>query len=179
MSIDSLIKKYDVLCEELAQIGEDSCGESSTKSLGLLALMEKISTYFGLKLSHLVFGATEQLSSTLQYYDINALEVFLAVSAASTFLKRQRSDSAFDKFYENTVKVADHLTQEPVLPRRRKTPKRFENEAQESESHSSPMEYFRHLYFTFIDKIISELKRRFDQPTISILREIESLIIGS
>ena len=47
-SLDAVLKNYNVLCEELTQIGFDSCGESSTKALGLLALLEKFSTYFGL-----------------------------------------------------------------------------------------------------------------------------------
>ena len=71
------------------------------------------------------------------------------------------------------------ISQEPVLPLRRKTPKKLENEVQKSEIYFSPKEYFRHLYFTFIEMMICQLKRRFDQPTFSILLEIESLIIGS
>ena len=51
----------------------------------LLARMERFSTYFGLKLSVLVFGATEQLSATLQYRGINAQEATSAVSVAKSF----------------------------------------------------------------------------------------------
>ena len=47
--------------------------------------MEKFSTYFGLKLSLLVFGAPEQLSATLQYRGVNAQEATSAVSAAKSF----------------------------------------------------------------------------------------------
>ena len=176
-SIDSILRNYNVLCEELTQIGENSCGESSTKAVGLLALMEMFSTYFGLKLSHLVFGAAEQLTTTLQYKNINA-QVTSAVSAALTYLQRQGLDSAFDKFYETSFKGSEGLTQEPALPRQRKL-ERFENGAPESEAHPSAKEYFRQQYFTFLDLIISELKRRFDQPSFSILREIETLILGS
>ena len=178
-SINSILRNYNVLCEELTQIGESSCGESSTKALGLLALMENFSIYFGLKLSHLVFGTTEQLSTTLQYKDINAQEVSSAVSAAITFLQRQGFDSAFDKFYKTTFKDSEGLTQEPALPRRRKIPERFENGAPGSEAHPSAKEYFRHHYITFLDMMICELKRRFDQPSFSILRDIETLILSS
>ena len=177
-SINSILRNYNVLCEELTQIGESSCGESSTKALGLLALMEKFSTYFGLKLSHLVFGATE-LSTTLQYKDINAQEVSSAVSAAITFLQRQGFDSAFDKFYKTTFKDSEVLTEASALPRRRKIPERFENGAPGSEAHPSAKEYFRHHYITFLDMMICELKRRFDQPSFSILRDIETLILSS
>ena len=53
-SIDAVLKNFYViiLCEELAQIGSESHCEASTKGL---ALMEKFATYYGLKLSHLIF----------------------------------------------------------------------------------------------------------------------------
>ena len=93
-AIDAILKNYSVITEELEQIGEESHSESSRKALGLLALMERFSTYFGLKLAFLVFSATEQASSTLQYKDINAQEAAMAIDAAKTFLGRRRSDSA-------------------------------------------------------------------------------------
>ena len=71
-ALDAVIKNYAVICSELEQVNKDSCGEPSRKPLGLLALMEKFSTYYGLKLSFLVFSATEQLSKTLQSSSITA-----------------------------------------------------------------------------------------------------------
>jgi len=41
-------------------------GRDALKAVGLLTIMEKFSTYFGLQLSHVIFSATEQLSITLQ-----------------------------------------------------------------------------------------------------------------
>ena len=78
-SLDTVLKIYNVLCEEFTQIGVDSSGESSTKALGLLALLEKFSTYFGLKFAHSLFGASEQLSLTIQYKDLNVQEASLTV----------------------------------------------------------------------------------------------------
>ena len=63
------------LFHELEKIGEESCGEVIHKSLGVLAIMERFTTFFELILSSLVFSAMEQSSKTLQYKDINAQEV--------------------------------------------------------------------------------------------------------
>ena len=63
----------------------------SYKAGGLLTLMEKFSTYFGAKLSHLVFVATEQLATTLQK-NINA-QAMAAAKATKAFLQRQRQRS--------------------------------------------------------------------------------------
>ena len=78
----------------------------------------------------MIFGATEQLSATLQYKDINAQEVILAVSAAVGFLERQRSDAAFDTFYGAVVEEAKAYTQEPALPRVRIIPRRINDDGQ-------------------------------------------------
>lgn len=94
-AIHAVIMNYSVLCNELEKIGEEACGEASRKSLGILAIMEKFTTFFGLKSSFLIFSAMEQLSKTLQYKDINAPEVSSAVNAAKRFLEMQRDDSAF------------------------------------------------------------------------------------
>ena len=67
----------------------------------------------------MVFSAMEQLSKTLQYRDINAQEVLSSVRMANNFLKQQRSDPAFNSFYEVVVKEAGNVTSEPTLPRQR------------------------------------------------------------
>ena len=47
--------------------------------------MEKFSTFYGLKLSYLVFSATEQLSRTLQSSNINVQEAYMAAAGAKRF----------------------------------------------------------------------------------------------
>ena len=44
------------------------------RASGLLSLLEKFGTYFGLKLSHLLFSATEQTSTTLQRKNLSVQE---------------------------------------------------------------------------------------------------------
>lgn len=90
-AIYAVIMNYS---NELEKIGE-ACGEASRKFLDVLAIMEKFTTFFGLKLSFLIFSAMEQLSKTLQYKNINAQEVSTAVNAAKRFLERQRDKLAF------------------------------------------------------------------------------------
>ena len=93
---------------------------ASPKSLALFRQL------YGLKLAYLIFGASEQLSSTLQYKDINnAQEASTAVSIALAFLQRQRCDFAFESFYNSTVMNSRSYTQEPDLPRQKKIPKGF------------------------------------------------------
>lgn len=48
------------------------------------SMMEKFSTFIGLKVSHLVFSETEQVATTLQYRNITAQEAIAAINTALT-----------------------------------------------------------------------------------------------
>ena len=177
-ALHTVIMNYSVLRSELEKIGEESYGEASRKSLGILAIMEKFTTFFGLKLSFLIFSAMEQLSKTLQYKDINAQEVSTAVNAAKRFLERQRDDLAFKSFYSSVVEEARELTSEPMLPRQRHIPRRV-NDGAPNHNFQSPEDFFRQQYFEVLDLLVSEITQRFNQPTFSILQEMERMIIDS
>ena len=86
-------------------------------------MLEKFATFFGLKLCFMVFSSTEQLSQTLQGKDTTIQEVKGAAMLAESHLRRQRTDDAFEKFYELVINEAQDLTEEPVLPRRKKIPR--------------------------------------------------------
>ena len=103
-ALNAVIKYYTVISIELETIGREAYGETSMKSCGLLAMMDKFGVYFGLKLSHMIFSVSEQLSVSLQRKDINAQE---AVTQAKSFFRRHRCDSAFSDFFQATLKRVD------------------------------------------------------------------------
>lgn len=161
----------------MEEIGNSRC-ESSSKAVGIIALMDRFSSYYCLKLALLVLSATEQVSITLQHHDSNAQEALAAVKSAEYYLNRQRSDDAFNLFYDLVLQeAAEKGLQQPTLPRQRKIPRRIDNG---SENHtSSPKEFFHCRYFEVLDVLKGELTRRFDQPTFAILREMEKISIDS
>ena len=177
-ALDAVIKNYAVICSELEQVSKDSCGEPSRKASGLLALMERFSTYYGLKLSFLVFSATEQLSKTLQSSSITAQEAYMAVAAAKRFLKRQRIESSFEYFYRTVVAESKDLTMPPTLPRQRRIPVRIDDGAP-NHHFSTPEEHFREQYYEVHDLLTNELEHRHEQESFQILRDIEDLLIKS
>ena len=177
-ALNAVLMYYATLQSELERIGEESCGEASHKSLGVLAIMERFTTYFGLKLSFLIFSAMEQLSKTLQYKDINAQEVTTAVNAAKRYLERQRDPLAFKSFYDSVVEEARELTEDPMLPRQKRVPHRINDGAANHHFHC-PEDFFRQQYFEVIDLLMNEITQRFSQPTFSILQEIEKMVINS
>lgn len=84
--------------------------------------MTKFTTFFGLKLSRLVFSVTEQLSVTLQGHDVNAQQAVSAAKATKEYLQRLRSHTTYEHFYKTVVTDSANLTDEPTLPR----PKRYQ-----------------------------------------------------
>ena len=118
--------------------------------------MEKFVSFFGLKLSFLVFSATEQLSVTLQSSILNAQEAVSVTTAAKNYLERLRSDSAFTVFFTAIVKE-EGVTGEPTLPRRKKVPKRFDDGIG-SHVYKTPADYYRRLYFEVLDLLTNEMK---------------------
>ena len=71
------------------------------KAKGILTAMEKfdIRTFW----TYVTFGAAKEVSKRLQVKDISLQEAPSAVTLASGFYKRQRTDEAFDviRFYES------------------------------------------------------------------------------
>ena len=74
-AMQAKINHYEVLKEkmEISPHGMDDC---SRRANGMLLLMDKFSTYFGLELSVLIFSMNEQLSITLQAEETNVDGLF-------------------------------------------------------------------------------------------------------
>ena len=103
-----------------------------------------------LHLSHLIFSATEQLSLRLQGKDTTVQEAMQASSLALKYLERQRSDEAFDHFYDKIIEAAKDLTSEPTLPHFTKRPRRVDD-GEPGHRFETPKAYFRQQYFELLD----------------------------
>jgi len=159
---------------ENIQQGSD---EYATKATGFINSMEKFSTYFGIKVSYLVFSAIEQLSITLQGKDTTIQEAVMAANLAAQFIRRQRNDSAFDSFYSSVVSASRNITGEPVLPRTRRQPRRIDGTAA-PHSFDTPKDYYRKQYFEVMDGILTEINARFQQKRgMPIAATLEKLVL--
>ena len=99
-------------------------------------------------------------------------------NATKYHLQTLRNQATYETFYKTVVANAEDLTDEPILPRKKKVPQRIDSGAQ-SHCYTSPSDYFRQQYFEVIDTLICELARRFSQPSFSILEEMETVLIDS
>lgn len=147
---------------------------------GYLAQMEKFNTFFGLKLSHLVFAGTEQLSLTLQGKNTTVQDATVAADLAMRYLERERTDEVFRSFYDDVVKCSTELTAPPCLLRYRCPPRRLDEANSTSHEFSSTESYFGKQYFEVFDLMVSELKRRFQQKRgMPVVAAIEKLLLNA
>lgn len=159
--------------EEVYHTTRDDYG---LRANGVLTALEKFEIYFGIKLSHLLFGPAEEVSKVLQAKNISLQESLASINTVKHFYERQRSDDDFNRFFDKIVEEAISLNiGEPKLPRYRKPPNRFEGSI--PHQFDTPKSFFRQVFFESCDLLINELESRFEQPSIEPVLAIESLLI--
>ncbi|XP_062512635.1 zinc finger MYM-type protein 1-like [Corticium candelabrum] len=179
-ALHSILNNYCVLCETLQKVNAECHDEYGRTAGGYLAQMEEFSTYLGLKMSHLIFGAGEQLSISLQGKDTTLQEATTAADLAVCHLERLRTDEKFHSFYEDVVKCSKNLTAPPCLPRYRRPQQRLDEAGLTSHECSSPECYFKQQYFEVLDLLVNELKRRFQQKRgMPVAATIEKLLLDA
>ena len=178
-AIDGVLKNYRALISCLQRV-EEGRDEYAAKARGLLIQMESFELYFSLKLSFVVFAAAEQLSINLQAKDTTVGEGLKGARLLRSHLSTLRSDNKFSAFYDDVLQSSQGLTDDPVLPRYRnlKIPRRLEDGSQ-PHRFARPKDRYRHAYFEALDQACGEIERRFDQSDLSVVLEIESLLINS
>ena len=150
-TIEAVLKDYSILMETMAEINSTTHNEHGLKASGILSALEKFDTLFGLKLGYILFATAEEVSKSLQVKNITIQEALSSVNLASVFYRRQRTDEAFNTFYDSEVETAEELVVgEPRLPRSRRPPARMDY-SRHPHCFSSPCDYYRQLYFQACD----------------------------
>ena len=174
-----MLRNYTALLDALEEINEESHDEFGQRAEGILSSLVEFNTFFGLKLSHLVFSATEQVSITLQCKNTTIQEALSAAAMAESFLQRQRKDNSFEMFYSSVVSEANEYNiSDPVLPRYRRPPKRIDDGAP-PHCFTSAKEYFRVQYFEVIDLLKGETSKRFSEKSLAVPKAVEELLINA
>ena len=175
VALQSILDNYTALQDALEEISSER-DDHGAKAKGFLSTLERFSTFFGARLGLLVFGITEGLSSFLQSKDVSVGVALKQSECVLSFLMKERSDAAFDKFYEKIVLDSHDRTTEPSLPRQRRQPKR-QDEDSTAHTFKSPKDFYRREYFNVFDTLISEICRRFNQASLSVPASLETLLV--
>ena len=68
-AIAVILKNYDALIGTMEEVNESGNDDYSRRAGGVISLMAKIETFFGIELAHMLFVATEQFSTSIQNKD--------------------------------------------------------------------------------------------------------------
>lgn len=111
-SIGDILSKYQALLDTLEEVQLQN-DEYGRRAGGQAALMEKFSTFLGLKLAYHVFSRAKQLSINIQGKDTAVQSAMNAVRQLQMFYRQQRTEEAFNKFYGNVLADSRDLTDSP------------------------------------------------------------------
>lgn len=102
-SLHSILLNYTTITETLDEVrkGKD---EYAAKANGLLMHMETFELFFGLKLAHLLFSASEQFSTNLQAKDTSIYHATHGAQLLVSHYNSLRHDSQFNQFYDCVLK---------------------------------------------------------------------------
>ena len=133
---------------------------------------------FGLKLSHWVFAAAEQFSTSLQVKDITMQEANRGAELLVPHLQSLRKTAKFDHFHDQVVEQSSNftLTEQPKLPQSQKLPKKLDEGAC-PHRYLIPKDKYRHVYFEVLELADGEIERWFNQSDLQLIKELELLLI--
>ena len=127
--------------------------------------MEDFDFYFGVALGETLLRHSDNLSAALQGQDVSAAQAQNLAKMTIQTLKTLRTDASFNLFWAKITKRASDVgVRQPVLPRQRRVPLRYDI-GDPSAAHHPPdvQSHYRVIYFQAVDGLVSTLEERFNQ----------------
>ena len=130
------------LWDECVELVKDS--ETIARIHGVVSQMRIFSFLFGVKLGELILRYTDNLSKTLQHKSLSASGGQEITQLTVKTLEKLRNDEIFNLFWEQVeMHRATFDVDDPILPRKRKCPQRFDDGTAVGEHPTSPKVFFR------------------------------------
>ena len=155
--------------------------EMKARVIGVNTVMSNFSFFFGYALGESMLRLTDHLRRSLQDPKTSAAEgQEIAADTVRTLLKDRNEDS-FDLFLNHTLmQQAKMDVNGPVLPRKRKTPTRFEQGSSVTYAFfESPKDFYRQKYYDAYDFVIQAIQDLFDQKDFKLYKSIQELLLKS
>ena len=166
------------LWERSLEITRES--DMKARIIGVRAQMEQFSFFFGCHLGSKLLKQTDNLSATLQNKELSAAEAQELATYVVKVLQADRNEERFDLFWDLTLQKVNKLdVNEPTLPRKRKTPKRYDETSATMHFHGTPKEMYRKMFFESYDYVIKAIQSRFDQPDYCMYIVMQNMILNS
>ena len=179
LSLESIRVNYETLeatWEEALAVARES--EVKARINGVAAVMKTFGFLFGLMLAERILKHTDNLSKTIQASSISAVEACSLSQMCTAVFEKIRTDLCFDQFWGLVERTRESLNVcEPVLPRRRKRPRRYEDGTAEPYQPDEPKVYYRQIYFQSIDAAVVTIRDRFNQGDYTMYAKLEQVVL--
>ena len=155
--------------------------EMKARVIGVNTVISNFSFFYGCALGESMLRLTDHLSRSLQDPKTSAADgQEIAADTVRTLLKDRNEDS-FDLFWNHTLmRQAKMDVNDPVLPRKKKTPARFEEGSSITYAFlESPKDFYRQKYYDVYDFIINAIQDRFNQKDFKVYKSIQDLMLKS
>ena len=173
-----LLRNY----ETLMQTWEESLNyvrdvEMRGRIRGVATYMCRFDFFFGCLLSEKLLRYSDNLARSLQAPSLSASDGHKMAMATLKALDSLRNEQCFDQFYIDATDKAKNLNvDDPVLPRKRRPPKKLD-------SGSTPFQFeschdmYKSIYFEALDLLCAGIRSRFDQPGYRTYSNLENLLV--
>ena len=143
---------------------EASNTEMKARILGVRSQMQSFNFLFCIVFSEMVLRHTDKLSQTLQQPKLSSVEGHDIAMLTVKTLEGLQTENDFELFWQKIEKLRILFNiDEPLLPRKRKVPQRFEAGIAPAEFATSPKDEYRRVFFECFDLAVISIRHRFDQ----------------
>ena len=133
-----------------------------SRIIGVSTTMRSFNFFFGVVLGELILCHSDNLSRTLQASYVSAADGQRIATMTVKTLQSIRNEDSFKMFWSKTVAEAHELdVSDPVLPHRRKVPRRYEIGTGEGSHPEEVEDYYRRIFFEALDLTINGIQNRF------------------
>ena len=179
LSLESVRRNFTALqttWEEALDVVKDT--EVKARITGVAAKMKEFDFLFGLMLAEKILKHTDNLSKTLQSTSMTAADSYHVATLCNEVLSQIRTEECFTLFWGLVKKNQESIgINEPIMPRRRKRPARFESGTAEPHFPVDVQEFYRRIYYEAIDTVVVAIENRFMQKDFSIYGKLEQLLL--
>jgi hypothetical protein len=174
-------KPLKLLLENISGDG-NTRKEVRAKAAGILKKLNLFETLLGCSIAIQLFLPCEKLARQLQAKTTTPCSALSGSHLLLDHLQNLRTEAAFNELYEEvSLKATELEIPKPIQPRKRKNILRFESSSEPQDPHifETFKDRVRQEYFAVIDRLLTSIKDRFEQPGIMFAAELEKIVVSA